>query len=54
MGIDTIISRIRFNDVAHVLASLSGEESNIPVICTKTFMSLKKSVEDAELVENCG
>ena len=40
MGIDTIISRIRFNDVAHVLASLSGEESNIPVICTKTFMSL--------------
>lgn len=54
MGIDTIISRIRFNDVEHVLASLSGEESNIPVICTKTFMSLKKSVEDAELVENCG
>src|SRR5699024_9054905 len=51
MGIDTIISRIRFNDVEHVLASLSGEESDIPVFCTKTFMSLKKSMEDAELVE---
>ena len=51
MGIDTIISRMRFNDVEHVLASLSGEESDIPVFCTKTFMSLKKSMEDAELVE---
>lgn len=51
MGIDTIISRIRFNDVEHVLTSLSGEESEMPVFCTKTFMSLKKSMEDAELVE---
>ncbi len=51
MGIDTIISKIRFNDVEHVLTSLSGEESEVPVFCTKTFMSLKKSMEDAELVE---
>ena len=51
MEIDTIISRIRFNDVEHVLTSLSGEDSDMPVFCTKTFMSLKKSMEDAELVE---
>jgi len=51
LGVNTIISRIRFNDVEHVLTSLSGEESEMPIFCTKTFMALKKSMEDAKLVE---
>lgn len=50
-GINTIISKIRFNDVEHILTSLSGEASEIPIFCTKTFMALKKSMEDAETVE---
>lgn len=50
-GIDTIISKIRFNDVEHVLTSLSGEATEVPIFCTKTFMALKKSMEDAEMVE---
>ena len=50
-GIDTIISKIRFNDVEHILTSLSGEASEVPIFCTKTFMALKKSMEDAETVE---
>lgn len=50
-GIDTIISKIRFNDVEHILTSLSGEDSEVPIFCTKTFLALKKSMEDAETVE---
>lgn len=51
LDINAIISRIRFNDVEHVLTSLSGEESEMPIFCTKTFLALKKSMEDAKLVE---
>lgn len=51
LGVRTIISRIRFNDVEHVLTSLSGEESEMPIFCTRTFLALKKSMEDAKLVE---
>lgn len=51
MGIDTIISKIRFNDVEHVLTSLNGDDTEMPIFCTKTFMALKKSIEDAKLVE---
>lgn len=51
MDVDTIISRIRFNDTEHVLTSLSGESSELPIFCTKTFMALKKSMEDAKYVE---
>ena len=50
-GVDAIISKIRFNDVEHVLTSLSGEDSSVPIFCTKTFMALKKSLEDSEMVE---
>jgi hypothetical protein len=50
-GIDTIISKIRFNDVEHVLTSLSGEASEVPIFCTRTFMALQKSMEDAKTVE---
>lgn len=50
-GIHTLISKIRFNDVEHILTSLSSEASEVPIFCTKTFMALKKSMEDAETVE---
>lgn len=51
MGIDAIIARIKFNDNENILTSLSGEESEKPIFCTKTFMYLKKSMEDSKLVE---
>lgn len=51
MGIDTIIARIKFNDMENVLTSLSGEDSEKPIFCTKTFMYLKKSMEESKLVE---
>ena len=51
MGIDAIIARIKFNDRENILTSLSGEDSEKPIFCTKTFMYLKKSMEDAKLVE---
>lgn len=51
MGVDAIIAKIRFNDAEHVLTSLSGEATEVPIFCTKTFMALIKSMEDAEVVE---
>lgn len=51
MGVDTIISRIKFKDTEHVLTSLNGETSDMPIFCTKTFLALKKSLEESELVE---
>lgn len=51
MGVDVIIAKIRFNDAEHVLTSLSGEATEVPIFCTKTFMALIKSMEDAEVVE---
>ena len=51
MGVDSIIARIRFNDKEHVLTSMSGDNSERPIFCTKTFLALKKSLEDASVVE---
>ncbi|MDO4170572.1 MAG: hypothetical protein Q4D45_11825 [Lachnospiraceae bacterium] len=51
MGIDAVIARIKFNDSENILASLSGEESEKPIFCAKTFMYLKKSMEDSRSVE---
>lgn len=51
MGIDAIIAKIKFNDNENILTSLSGEDSETPIFCTKTFMYLKKSMEDSKLVE---
>lgn len=51
MGIEAIIARIKFNDSENILASLSGQDSEKPIFCSKTFMYLKKSMEDAKLVE---
>ena len=46
-----IVSKIKFKDLEHVLTILSSETSEIPVFCTKTFLSLKKSLEDVKLVD---
>lgn len=51
MGIEAIIAKIKFNDSENILASLSGEDSEKPIFCSKTFMYLKKSMEDSKLVE---
>ena len=51
MGVKTIVSKIKFKDLEHVLTILSSEASEAPIFCTKTFLSLKKSLEDAKLVE---
>ena len=51
MGVKTIVSKIKFKDLEHVLTILSSETSETPIFCTKTFLSLKKSLEDAKLVD---
>ena len=51
MGVEMIVSKIKFQDVEHVLTIMSSESSQIPVFCTKTFLSLKKSLEDVKLVD---
>ena len=51
MGVEMIVSKIKFQDVEHVLTIMSSESSQIPVFCTKTFLSLKKSLEDAKVVD---
>ena len=51
MGVEMIVSKIKFQDVEHVLTIMSSESSQIPIFCTKTFLSLKKSLEDAKVVD---
>lgn len=51
MGINAIIAKIKFHDSENILTSLSGESSEKPIFCTKTFMYLAKSMEDSKLVE---
>lgn len=52
MGLEAIVARIKFNDKESVLTSLSGEDTTVPIICTKTFMTLKKRMEETEKIEN--
>ena len=51
MGLEAVVARIRFNDTERVLTSLSGENTSTPIFCTKTFMSLKNRMEEAEKTE---
>lgn len=51
MGLEAVVTRIKFNDEERVLTSLSGENTSMPIFCTKTFMSLKNRMEAAEKVE---
>lgn len=51
MGLEAVVARIKFNDTERVLTSLSGENTATPIFCTKTFMSLKNRMEEAEKTE---
>ena len=51
MGLEAVVARIKFNDKEQVLTSLSGENTSAPIFCTKTFMSLKNRMEEAERIE---
>ena len=51
MGVEMIVSKIKFQDIEHVLTIMSSESSQMPIFCTKTFLSLKKSLEDAKVVD---
>lgn len=51
MGLEAVVARIKFNDEEKVLTSLSGENTSAPIFCTKTFMSLKKRMEESERIE---
>ena len=51
MGVELIVSKIKFQDIEHVLTIMSSESSQMPIFCTKTFLSLKKSLEDAKVVD---
>lgn len=44
MGIDAIIAKIKFSDNENVLTSMSNQGDKKPIFCTKTFLSLKKSM----------
>ena len=41
MGVEMIVSKIKFQDVEHVLTIMSSESSQIPIFCTKTFFNVK-------------
>lgn len=51
MGLEAVVARIKFNDREQVLTSLSGENTSVPIFCTKTFMTLKKRMEESEKIE---
>lgn len=51
MGLEAVISRIKFNDKEEVLTSLNAQNTEAPIICTKTFMSLKNRMEETERIE---
>lgn len=51
MGLEAVVARIKFNDKENVLTSLSGENTETPIFCTKTFMSLKNRMEETEKIE---
>lgn len=51
MGLEAVVTRIKFNDEERVLTSLSGENTSTPIFCTKTFMSLKNRMEETERIE---
>lgn len=50
-GLEAIISRIKFNDKEEVLTSLNAENTEAPIFCTKTFMSLKNRMEETKRIE---
>ena len=52
MGLEAVISRIKFNDKEKVLASLKAEDTETPIFCTKTFMSLKTRMQETERIES--
>lgn len=51
MGLEAVVARVKFNDEERVLTSLSGEDTAVPIFCTKTFMTLKQRMEDSEKIE---
>ena len=51
LGLDAIVARIKFNDKENVLTSLRGENTAVPIFCTKTFMSIKNRMEETEQIE---
>lgn len=51
IGLEAVVAKVKFNDKERVLTSLSGENNNIPIFCTKTFMTLKKRMEESKRIE---
>lgn len=51
MGLEAIVARVKFNDREQVLTSLNGENTEVPIFCTKTFMNLKKRLDDSQRIE---
>lgn len=51
MGLEAVVARVKFNDKERVLTSLRGEDTETPIFCTKTFMSLKNRMEESEKIE---
>ncbi len=51
MNLSAIITCIRFNDTENITARLTGENRKKAIFCSKTFMSLLKSIEEVQEVE---
>ena len=51
MGLEAVVAKVKFNDNEQVLTSLSGENTSVPIFCTKTFINLKKRMEESERIE---
>lgn len=54
MGVEMIVSKIKFQDVEHVLTIMSSESSQIPIFCTKTFLCEKNHWKMQKWLTDCG
>lgn len=51
MGISAIINSVKFNDKEDILTIVSGAEKRKPVFCSKSFLVLLKSIDEAKEVK---
>ena len=51
MGLEAVVSKIKFNDKELVLTSLNAENTETPIFYTKTFMSLRNRMNENGRIE---
>lgn len=53
-NISAVITSIKFNDKEKNTAKLAGENNTKAIVCSRTFMSMRKSMEVVETIESLG